>query len=79
MEECEDRHQTFFVTKDSVKLDDPDAFFDYVFTNDARHLLNNAANKSAVKEYIEANNGEKPPGVEYTSFRDLNWRRGKGA
>jgi hypothetical protein len=39
-------------------------------------LLNNAVNKSAAKEIIEANKAP-PPGVEYTSFRDLNWTRDK--
>lgn len=38
-------------------------------------LLNNAVNKTAAKELIEKQT--PPPGVEYSSFRDLAWRRGK--
>lgn len=41
------------------------------------NLLNHAVNKTAVKEYIEVNN-VTPPGVAYSSYRDLQWRRGKG-
>jgi hypothetical protein len=40
-------------------------------------LLNKAVNKTAVKEYIEVNKAP-PPGVKYDSYRDLQWRRGKG-
>lgn len=38
-------------------------------------LLNKTVNKTAVKEMIEAN--AQPPGIKYTTFRDLAWRRGK--
>lgn len=37
-------------------------------------LLNKAVNKTNAKELIEANNA--PPGVKYSSFKDLAWRRG---
>ena len=40
-------------------------------------LLNKAVNKTSVKELIEA--GDQPPGIKYTTFRDLSWRRGKVA
>ena len=40
-------------------------------------LLNNAVNKTAAKEIIEATKAS-PPGIEYRSFKDLSWRRGKG-
>jgi hypothetical protein len=38
-------------------------------------LLNKAVNKTTVKEMIEAQ--QQPPGVKYTAFKDLAWRRGK--
>jgi hypothetical protein len=41
------------------------------------NILNKAVNKTAVKEYIEVNKAP-PPGVKYDSYRDLQWRRGKG-
>ena len=41
------------------------------------NLLNKAVNKTAVKEYIEVHKAP-PPGVKYDSYRDLQWRRGKG-
>ena len=68
---------TYFTTGDTVTVEDADAFFDYVMENRAAFLLNKAANKTAVKEFIESNAGEKPPGIKYDSFRKLAWRRGK--
>lgn len=68
-------HQTFWTTKDSVTMRDWDNFIAFVEANKAWHLLNHAANKTAVKEMIEAQT--PPPGIEYTSFRDLAWHRGK--
>ena len=69
-------HQTFFTTKDSVVMDDWDQFIAIVQQGNWQ-LLNHAANKTAVKEWIETNNAP-PPGVRYDSFKDLAWRRGKG-
>lgn len=40
-------------------------------------ILNNACNKTAVKELLE-NTSPETIGVKYTSFKDLSWRRGKG-
>lgn len=72
-----DAGMAFFQTGDSVTVEDFDAFIEYVVETGAVHLLNKAANKTAVKEFIEAN--KTPPiGVKYDSFRKLAWRRGKG-
>ena len=68
-------HMTFWTTKDSVAMRNWEEFIAFVEEQKAWHLLNRAANKTAVKELIEAQT--PPPGVEYTSFRDLAWRRGK--
>lgn len=71
-------HQTFFQNKDQVSVEDFDAAISYIVENKAFNLLNRAVNKTAVKEYIEANQSP-PPGVKYSSYRDLQWRRGKPA
>lgn len=65
----------FFKTGDSVSMSDFDAFIGYVLANSATHLLNQAANKTAVKEFIEANS-TPPPGVEYRTFRKVHFRKG---
>jgi len=69
--------QAYFTTKDSVSVEDFDATIAYILEHQAFHMLNKAVNKTAVKEYIEVNKAP-PPGVKYDSYRDLNWRRGKG-
>ena len=67
----------FFITKDSVKVGDWDAALAYIAENKAWYLLNQALNKTAVKEFIEKEKSP-PPGAEYSSYRDLSWRKGKG-
>lgn len=53
--------------------------WEYILGHIERHglwsLLNKAVNKTVTKELIEA--GDQPPGIRYTSFKDLAWRRGK--
>jgi hypothetical protein len=41
-------------------------------------LFNNAVNKTQVADIIKETN-TTPPGVEYSSYKDLAWKRGKGA
>lgn len=66
----------FFTTKDSVTVRDWDAVVAYIKEHDAWHLLNHAVAKNATKEFIDENKAP-PPGVEYSSYKDLTWRRGK--
>lgn len=66
----------FFQSYDGVTMGDFDAFIACVRENDAWHLLNKAANKTAVKEWIEEYKAP-PPGVNYTSGRKVHFRRGK--
>lgn len=67
----------FFTTKDSVKVGDWEQTLAFIQQNSAFYLLNQAVNKTTVKEFIEQHNAP-PPGVEYTSYRDLAWHKGKG-
>jgi len=71
-----DAGMAFFTTKDSVTVEDWEATLADIISNNNFGLLNRAVNKTAVKEYIEANK-TPPPGVKYDSYRDLAWRRGK--
>lgn len=60
------------------KTVDPDmwkAVLDHIYAHGMWGLLNKAVNKTAAKELIEAKT--PPPGVEYSSYKDLSWRRGK--
>lgn len=47
----------------------------HIHANGLWILLNKAVNKTAAREVIEA--GTPVPGVKFTSFRDLCWKRGK--
>lgn len=67
-----------FTTKASASLADKDAFWAYVVSTGSWELLDYKANVTAVRDWIEQNNGNQPPGVNYSSFRDVNVRRPTG-
>jgi len=75
----------FEATLDYIVAAPPLSGFETVWAEILKHiraagnwnLLNKAVNKTAVKEYIEVNKAP-PPGVKYDSYRDLQWRKGKG-
>lgn len=66
---------TAYVTeKKSASLADPQAFMEYVITNEAWDLLDRKANVKAVGDYIDEYNAP-PPGVNYTSTSVVGVRR----
>lgn len=67
-----------FTTKASAALADKSAFWTYVVATGNFDLLDYKANVTAVKDHIEKNGGVSPPGVNYTTFRDVNVRRPTG-
>lgn len=67
-----------FSTKSSAALADKSAFWTYVVTTGDFGLLDYKANVTAVKEHIEKHNGQAPPGVNYSEFRDVGVRRPTG-
>ena len=58
-----------------ISMDEWSVVLQHIRTHALWGLLNKAVNKTAAKELIEA--GTPPAGVEYSSYKDLNWRRGK--
>ena len=105
-----DAGMAFFISKDSVTVDDmntsirfmleaapcpaPNAIeglalnevwwpriLDHIYAHGMWGLLNKALNKTAVKELLEATPPVAPEtiGVKFSSYKDLSWRRGKGA
>lgn len=67
-----------FSSKASAALADKSAFWTYVVTTGQFELLDYKANVTAVKEHIEKNQGQAPPGVNYSVFRDVGVRRPTG-
>lgn len=67
----------YFSTKDRANVGDWDTALATIREQGLWHLLKKDVSKTAVKEYIEVHNAP-PPGVKYETYRDLNWRRGKG-
>jgi len=67
---------TFFRTVSKCQVRDWEATLAEIQSKGLWHLLTHAVSKEAVKEYIEVNK-EAPAGVEFTTFKDLSWRRGK--
>lgn len=50
-----------------------EAFFDFVKENEAWELMEKRASKTGVRDYIGTNK-QVPPGVDYTTFRQINVR-----
>ena len=61
-------------TGSSCTVADWDSVFAFMRDKEMWQLLNHSVNKTAVTEYLEAN-GELPPGVNYTTFTTVNFRR----
>jgi len=69
-----DNATAFITTMASVRNADKIAFIDFVKENEAWHLLDIRASKTAVKEYIEENDAP-PPGVSYETHRVVQVRK----
>lgn len=67
-----------FTSKASASVSDMDAFWAYIVTTGQFELLDKKANVTAVKEHIENNQGNPPPGVNFNVFRDVGVRRPTG-
>lgn len=63
----------FFKTGASVKVEDMDAFFDFV-KEDNSDFLTKVARKEAVMKYLDEN-GVEPPGIKVERFRKVHITR----
>lgn len=64
----------FVKTVDFCSVGDWDSTVDFIKVNNAWELLNRAVNKTAVREYIDAN-GVPPPGVNFAQKKEIQVRR----
>lgn len=62
-------------TRNSASIADMSAFWNWVVTQGEFDMVDKKANPTRVKEYIEANNGNAPPGVNYSSIELVGVRR----
>lgn len=62
-------------TKYTASLADPKAFMDYVVNTGQFDLLERRASVTAVKQFIEDNNGQLPAGCNISSHTSLRVRR----
>lgn len=66
---------TAYITeKKSASLADPQAFMDYVISNEAWDLLDRKANSTAVADYISEHKAP-PPGVNFSTTNLVGVRR----
>ena len=65
----------FPVTQTRVKCTDRDAFLDFVFNANAREFLTAHIAKEAVKQFMETNEGQVPPGVGVDTEIKWEFRR----
>lgn len=59
----------------STRVADRGIFMAFVQHESAFDLLTSAVSKDAVKDFMEANGGTPPPGVDLTYVRKINFRR----
>jgi len=59
----------------STKVSNRQALMEYVARTGNFNLLTAAVSKEQVKEFMEANDGHVPPGVDVASIRKVNFRR----
>ena len=59
----------------ATKVADRDTFMRFVFDGKRENFLTSAVSKDAVKEYLEENNGQLPPGIDVTYIFKTNFRR----
>lgn len=59
--------------RESYSVADRDSYLDFVIENEAWEMLENRINKRAVEEY-KKENGELPPGINYSAERVINVR-----
>ena len=64
----------FYTNKTSVKVKDREAFLAWVFGNNKQDFITNAVSKDQVLHMLEEEK-QLPPGVEYTSFKELSVRK----
>lgn len=59
----------------AAKVADREAFLDFVFDGRREGFLTSATSKEAVKEYMDAHNGQLPPGIDFTRGYKTLFRR----
>lgn len=64
------------ITKQSATIADAQAFRTFVITEGAFDLVDWRANAKAVSDFIDENEGDMPPGVNYSTFTTAGVRRG---
>jgi hypothetical protein len=64
--------------KRSASIADMSAFWNYCVTQGDFDMVDKKANVARVVEYVEANNGELPPGVNLSQIEVVNVRRKTG-
>jgi len=68
-------HGTAFIKEtDFASVEDWDALLEYVMNTKSFEFLTKKVNKTPVKEFIDANGGELPPGTSYGVQRGIQIR-----
>ena len=63
------------VKEEFIGVADWNAALQYALDNDLTHMLTHSFAKTKVLEYMKENNGELPPGLNYTSSYKINIQR----
>lgn len=63
--------------KDTFKIEDREAFFNWVAENNMWHMLPTSINNTDARDYMEKNGGALPPGIGYSAFIVAQFRKPK--
>ena len=74
-----DGHAVVLVNTVSAKVADAEKFWDFVFESDegGDQFLQKRVNNDAVKAYVDAHDGECPPGITMDTVNSLRFTRAK--
>lgn len=70
-------HAVCLVTNLSTKVEDAEAFYDFVFHHGGETFLTKHVNKDAVDKYMDEHEGEAPPGIKVDTINSLRFTKAK--
>lgn len=65
----------FFKLHESFKVEDKETVMEWIKAEDMWHVLPSQVSKPEMKAYMEEHGGAVPPGIKYSGFQQVNFRK----